>query len=380
MQVKTNGATYDAAVIGGGVLGCATALHLARGGMRVALLERAGLCAAASGVNAGTLSMHFFRRLELVPYALSAWEMWKTAPEWLGSGLEFGAPGGLVLAFNAREAGLLEAKAADLKAAGSPVEVIDVRRAREIEPGLGPGVVLASHCPLDGHANAGLSGRAFRAALMAAGVDLGEGRDVTAVDRRSGGFEIGATGGGVRARRVILAGGVWLERMAAWFGLHAPVTCRVQQMAVTERSAPLMRTILGNVNGRLSLKQVANGTVLIGGGWIGKGDPERGATEVIAASLVGNMRLARTAVPALARARVVRVWLGLRDVYPDDRPIIGPLPGIDDAYIIGCGISGFTIGPYLGKLLAQRILGHEPEMALFDPAGVVTAHPSGVSR
>ena len=218
-----------------------------------------------------------------------------------------------------------------------------------------------------------MSGRAFRAALTAAGVDLGEGLEVTALDRRSAGFEVRATGGGVRARRIILAGGVWLGRMAAWFGLHAPVSCRVQQMAVTERMAPVMRTIVGNVNGRLSVKQVAGGTVLIGGGWIGKGDPDRGATEVISASLVGNIRLARHAVPALGPARVVRTWLGLRDVYPGDRPIIGPLPGIDDAFIIGCGISGFTIGPYLGKLLAQRILGQEPEMALFDPAGVVTA-------
>ncbi len=367
------GVTHDAAVIGGGVLGCATALHLARGGMRVVLLERGGLCAQASGVNAGTLSMHHFRRLELVPYALRAWEMWKSAPEWLGSNLEFSAQGGLVLAFNPREAELLEAKAADLKAAGSPVEVVDARRAHEIEPGLGPGVVLASHCPLDGHANASLSGRAFRAALTAAGVALGEGVEVTAVDRRSTGFEVRTPGAVIRASRVILAGGVWLDRMAAWFGLHAPVSIRVQQMAVTERMAPVLRTNLGNVNGRLSLKQVAGGTVLVGGGWIGKGGPDEGSTEVISQSLIGNIRLARHAVPALGPARVARVWLGLRDVYPGDRPIIGALPGIDDAYIIGCGISGFTLGPYLGKLLAQRILGQEPEMALFDPARVVTA-------
>ena len=196
---------------------------------------------------------------------------------------------------------------------------------------------------------------------------------MTAFDRRSSGFEVSTTAGGVSARRVVLAGGVWLGHMAAWFGLHAPVSYRVQQMAVTERMAPVMRTILGNVNGRLSLKQVAGGMVLIGGGWIGKGDPDRGDTEVISASLVGNIRLARHAVPALADARVARVWLGLRDVYPDDRPIVGALPGIYDAYIIGCGISGFTLGPYLGKLLAQRILGQEPEMPLFDPAGVVTA-------
>ena len=46
---------FDVAVIGGGIMGCATALNLARGGMRTVLLERRGLCMEASGVNAGTL-------------------------------------------------------------------------------------------------------------------------------------------------------------------------------------------------------------------------------------------------------------------------------------------------------------------------------------
>ena len=66
---------FDAAVVGGGVMGCTTALFLARGGMRVALIERDALCRAASGVNAGTLTLHM-TRAALVPYAMRAWHMW----------------------------------------------------------------------------------------------------------------------------------------------------------------------------------------------------------------------------------------------------------------------------------------------------------------
>ena len=362
---------YDAAVIGGGILGCTTALHLALGGMRVALVERRRPFMEASGVNAGTLSMQNFARPEVVPYALKGWEMWRTAGDWLGADVGFAAHGGLVLAFTEAEGETLEAKVAANKAAGSPVEIVGPDRAREIEPGLSDHPVLTAHCPLDGHANPAACGLAFRGALAGAGVALLEGTAVETVER-DGGFAVLTSAGRPKARRLVLAGGVWLAEMVAWFGLHAPVTCRVQQVVVTERMGPVMRSNLGVPNGRLSVKQVDNGTVLIGGGWIGKGDPERGGHGIIPQSLLGNIRLARHAIPALGGARVVRAWLGLRDVYPDDRPLIGPLPGVKDAFMIGCGIGGFTMGPYLGLLLAEHILGREPEMPLFDPAGTVT--------
>ena len=62
---------FDAAVIGGGVMGSATALRLARGGMRVVLFERQGLCMEASGVNAGSLSS-MIKRAILIPHAMRA--------------------------------------------------------------------------------------------------------------------------------------------------------------------------------------------------------------------------------------------------------------------------------------------------------------------
>ncbi len=51
--------------------------------------------------------------------------------------------------------------------------------------------------------------------------------------------------------------------------------------------------------------------------------------------------------------------------------MIGSLPGLEEAYVIGCVHSGYTSAPYMGRLLADRILGHEPEMPLFDPARLI---------
>lgn len=149
-------APFDAAVVGAGVTGCSTALFLARGGMKVALLDRGEICREASGVNAGTLTLQM-TRAALIPYALGAHGMWLTMPRWCAGGeVVATACPGLSVAFTDGEAAMLEQRAR-------------IRRAAQaIEPGLADGVRLAGHCPVDGFASGYLTGRAFRPALLAA--------------------------------------------------------------------------------------------------------------------------------------------------------------------------------------------------------------------
>jgi glycine/D-amino acid oxidase-like deaminating enzyme len=355
----------DVAIVGAGVMGCSTALHLARAGMAVALLDRGAICREASGVNAGTLTMQM-TRAALIPYALRAHEMWLRMAEWCdGGAVDAVACPGLSVAFTEGEAAMLEERARIRRAAGAPIELVSGGRAMAIEPGLTDRVLLAGHCPVDGFASAYLTGRAFRPALLDAGVALFEGRAVRGVDQAGPGFTLDTAAGTLRARRLVLAGGVWLEEMAGWIGIRLPIKVLVNQLIVTERMPPVMRTVLGVASGLLSLKQYANGTVLIGGGWQGIGDRDRGGLAVRAENLSGNVRLAAFTIPALREARVVRAWLGLEAETADALPAIGPIPGVADAWIIGSAHSGYTSGPYLGKLLAQAVLGAEPELPLF---------------
>ena len=363
---------FDVAVLGGGVMGCTTALFLARAGMRVAVIERDALCRGASGVNAGTLTLHM-TRAALVPYAIRAWKMWMNTDTWLGHGVLATSAPGLSLAFTESEKVLLQQRAAARREYGAQIDLLDRDASLAVEPGLNPAMLQAAYCATDGFASAYLTGRAFHAALREAGVLVFEQTPVTRIERVAGMYQVYGPNDAIRidATRLVMAGGVWLEPLLAMLGIRIPVKTLVNQLIVTERMPPVMKSVLSIANGLLSMKQFANGSVLIGGGWQGIGDRERGGVETVPDNLIGNLRLAQHVIPALGKARVARIWLGLEAETADAMPMIGALPGFPDAWVIGCVHSGYTSGPYMGKLLAQAMLGEEPELPLFDPARLV---------
>jgi glycine/D-amino acid oxidase-like deaminating enzyme len=364
--------TFDAVIIGGGIMGCATALGLAAGGMRVALVERRGLGTGASGVNAGTLSLQI-KRAVLVPYALRGVELWRSTHQRLGVDVHYRRSGGITLAFTDAEAEILQARMSERREAGVPLEFISTNRARELEPELSTHIKLASWCAEDGYADSTLTGRAYRTALIRAGVTVLEGFAVTSIARRGGVYDIVTQQGALRGTRVVLAAGAWLKALGAMLGVDFPIDARVNQVSVTERLPKLISRTIGHAYGLLTLKQSHNGTMLIGGGWQGRGGPEVGPIEVIPENLVGNLRLAHRALEALSKTRIVRTWLGLEAHVPDMLPLVGAIPGRDNAFVIGCVRGGYTIGPFMGHLLAQRILGQEPDMPIFDPGRYSTS-------
>lgn len=342
-------------------MGCATALRLAEGGQRVIVLDQGDLGQGASGVNAGTLSLQI-KRVKLMPYALKGHACWEA----MGKAVGFAKTGGYTLAFNEREAALLQERQTLKAKAGAPIEFVSNNQLRNGEPNLTQQVVSASYCAQDGYANSSLTGQYYRGKLRDAGIEYRERCEVSAITRVKE-FMLATPQGAIKATRILLAAGAWLKPLAALMDVHLPVQARVNTVTVTERMPPLMSTVIGHATGLLTMKQKANGTVLIGGGWQGLGTPQDGRGQVSAETVRPNLALAQYAVPALGNARVLRSWTGFEANVPDFYPLAGALPGVEGAYVLGCVRGGYTIGPYISQLMGDYILGHEPELPLFDP-------------
>ncbi|WP_297770544.1 FAD-dependent oxidoreductase [uncultured Roseovarius sp.] len=353
---------YDIAIVGGGIMGCAAALRLSAGGMAPVVLDQGDLGQGASGVNAGTLSLQI-KRVELMPYALKGHHEW----ERMGDAVGFHKTGGYTLAFTAREAELLHERQTLKAEAGAPITFVSPQEVHKAEPNLAQKVVAASYCPEDGYANSSLTGQYYRGQLRDQGIAYRERCPVTAIEQGDG-FTLTTPNGPIRARRLLLAAGAWLNPVAALMGVDLPVQARINTVSVTERMPPLISTVIGHATGLLTMKQKPNGTVLVGGGWQGRGTPQEGRGQVSAASVMPNLALAQYALPALAKARVLRSWTGFEANVPDFYPLAGALPGVKDAFVLGCVRGGYTIGPYIGGLMGDFILGREPELPLFDPA------------
>ena len=359
-----NSPSYDLAVIGGGINGATVALYAARAGLKTVLFERDSLARGASGVNAGTLTLQM-TRVALMPYAMRSFEMWATAHEWLGHDVGVVTCDGLSLAFTEAEEALLVERATKRADAGAPIKLITATEAQRIEPGLSGKVRMASHCLMDGFANAYQTGTAYRAALHQDSVSIREYCCVNEVTPVSNGFEVESADGLVCVRQIVFAGGVWLEPMLRWLGLNLPIKTLINQLAVTERTAPVMRTVVGIASGLLSLKQYPHGSVVIGGGWQGQGSRLSNTHHVDPVSLQGNVRLASYTIPALVNTNVVRAWTGFEAETADALPAVGPVPGVDGAWVCGSIHSGYTSGPYIARCLVQAIVGEEPDMPLF---------------
>ena len=360
-------------VVGAGVAGLCSALFLAQAGREVAVLDRAEPWGDASGANAGTLSIQV-KRPEVLALTIESSRLWRRFAEAFAIDVGFVGCGGLRVATSPAEVARLRDSVPDQRARGLDVELLEGAALRDAAPWLGRDVLAAAHCPWDGFSvplSAGLG--LIRAVGRAGGRVIGE-AGVEAIEGAAGGFRVATAAGALRCRTVVLAAGAWLADVAAMLGVELPVMVDVNMLTITEPAPVIMDRVVTHAGGMLSVKQYANGTCIIGGGWQGRGGPESGAKELDYERLLHNLRFAARVVPALAALRVVRSWSGFEAVAPDALPLFGALPGRDGAFVVGGARGGYSQGPALGQLMCQLVTTGRTSLPMepFDPARFVT--------
>jgi len=352
----------DLAIVGGGIIGLASAWRARQRGIEVTLLERGRLAQGASRVAAGMLApvaeVEFGESgRRLLQLGLRSAEMWPTFAAALqeASGVEVPLlrTGTLLLARDADEAGELERQLEFRRSLGLGVRRLLPAEARELEPALAPRLRLALEAP-DDHS---LEPRAALAALARAcelaGVELREHARVASVEldadtRRVTGVRLD-DGELVAAEHVLLASGAWAQEIG---GLPSPA-----RMPVRPVKGQIMR--LRDPAGAGLLTRV----VRYEGGYVvprGDGRYVLGATveerRFEALPTVGGvyelLRDAHELLPGLGELELEELSVGFRPGTPDNAPVIGAgaLEGL--LWAGGHHRNGILLAPLTAQLIA----------------------------
>ncbi|AET93063.1 FAD dependent oxidoreductase [Burkholderia sp. YI23] len=350
----------DVIVIGGGIVGTTTAFFLSRRKRSVILLERGLTGQQASGVNFGGVRRQG-RALEQLAMSNRALETWRHAREWLGEDVEFLPSGHTRVCYHAHDAEYFHRYAADARAYGLDLDVLEGPAMFKRFPFLGRDVLAASISPLDGHANPRLAAPAFGRAAARLGARIVENTDVVRVEKEAGGFRVESAAGDVyRAEQVLICAGAWANLLSTQFGEPVPLMARGPQMAVTEPVPyvfPFSMGVYTSIKAEsVYFRQIPRGNIVLGGGPPGPANADTRRASVLPEHTVAQMAQFRRMVPAMRPLHVIRVWSGVESYLPDSEPVIGPSSKVDGLfYAFGFSGSGFQIGPGVGETLAELL-------------------------
>jgi sarcosine oxidase subunit beta len=377
---------YDVIVIGGGMLGLSTAYHLARqeapNSRRVLLLQAGDLGGGTSAACSGRAQVaegHLDPlNLRLIREGLARLE---TLEEELGTPFEWRRAGFLALipapdAVEGSAQHLMDEwteRATVLSAAGIPTEVLDRQALEEAEPYLNAeGFVGAAHA-VEGLLNPFLFCWAYARAARRHGAQLRPRTPVTAM-RVQGQRVMAVQAGGewFEADRVAIMAGAWTPQVAGLAGASVPLDHTHAEAFITEPVAlPLHNTIeMADFYERIHGRKQAVA--------VGFSPDPHGAlivTEAVTQTrelhhrssswgLAGMAAELTQLCPALAGVRALRGWAIPTAFTPDDEPIVGWLPELDNLFVAAAFLETITAVPVASGWMAGMIVGQSPPVDL----------------
>jgi D-hydroxyproline dehydrogenase subunit beta len=390
----------DVLVIGGGIIGCATAFELAVRGATVTLLEKDELAAGASGRNLGYLDTS--KDPVLAPLARRSLERYLelTDDPPFPVFLDREPLGTLAVTMDEDEIDDLDLWARSARAVNVEVEQLDADAARSLEPALSP-AVLQAFLLHEGHRVDPTAMTICLAALArAAGATIAHHRPARRLvldgERVTG---VVTDDGVVTADVVVLAAGPWSGALVRPLGVRLPIRSARGWLVHAAPERPLIRHWIQSGARRLlkgnEVPVAADepGSLQVTVADFADAGEQRDVSPMIQPAPDGSVitgtsrepslatdsfdleiprRVARAAarlVPALADAPVVATWSGVRPVSPDERPVLGWLR--DGLFVAsGHGSEGVILGAGSAQLAAEVILGETPwlDPAPFDPS------------
>ena len=365
-------------IIGGGIVGCSTAYHLAKMGCNdVVLLEKAKLTSGSTFHAAGLVGQLRTNAniTQLLGYSV---ELYKNLEQETGLATGWKMNGGLRLACNEQRWIEVKRQATTAHSFGLDMHLLSPKEAQDLWPMMDiSDLVGAAFLPTDGQANPSDITQSLASGSRKGGVLIREDVEVTGFE-----FEhdsvcgVHTSNGSIRCERVVICAGQWSQQLGLLAGVNIPLVSVQHQYLITDRMAgvPSDLPTLRDPDRLTYFKEDVGGLVM--GGYEPNPIPwaQEGIPDGFNFTLLDNnwdhfeplMEQAIARVPALADAGIKQMINGPESFTPDGNFILGEAPERKNLFV-GAGFNAFGIasGGGAGMALAEWTLKGEPPFDLW---------------
>jgi sarcosine oxidase, subunit beta len=371
---------YDVIIIGGGFLGLSTAYQLARSGVRTLLLEAGDIGSGTSGSCSGRAQVcegHLDAlNITLIREGL---KRHATLSEELGADYEWRKVGLFLLLRNQRLWDEWIERSAILTAEGIPTEVVDCKSLQNAEPHMHTGSFLGAAYSVEGMLNplkfvhayaqaAARCGATIRRNSPVIGMQV-ENHRITAVRTATETFY---------ADRVAVMAGAWESAVTRLAGVEVPLDAAHAETFITECIPPMIFNNIGVadsyeiIHGKAKAATIGihpelNGSLDIAESVVQTKELHHGVGSWGISAMAGKLV---KLYPFLEKVRVVRCWGRPTSFSPDEEPLVGWAPQLDNLYLATSLVETITTVPLLSEWMALMLQDQEPPLSLerYSPA------------
>ncbi len=366
-------------VVGGGVIGCSVAYHLAKiGWSDVVLLERRQLACGTTWHAAGLVGQ-LRPSMNMTQLARYTSELYGGLEAETGQATGYHQSGSISVAVNDERFEELKRSASMAKVFGLEVNVISQAEIKDRAPLLHTDDVIGGiHIPSDGYANAIDVTQALAKGAKKSGAQIVQNCKVTAINHEDGRISgVTTEQGSIEADYVVLCGGLWTRDLAASIGVNVPLHACEHYYLLFENVAGLQKDmpVLRDYDACTYYKYDA-GKLMVGAfepnarPWGMDGIPEDFSFDEIAGDfehMEPVLEQAMQRVPALQDAGIKTFFCGPESFTPDVRYHLGEAPEVENCFVAaGLNSIGLQSAGGIGKVLAEWIRDGRPPADLWE--------------
>src|SRR5690349_751432 len=363
--------TYDAIVIGAGVMGASLAFHLAERGLKTAILERKVSASGATGHSSGLVRMHYDLAAESQLTFVSYKNYFSSWKERVGGECGFINTGFLQIARREHE-DKLRGNVANQQSIGINTSVISAAEVKELFPDLiTEHFDYAAYEPDSGYADATLTTNSFLEAAKRNGAALVQNCEVTAINTSGGRVTgVSTTKGDFDAPIVINAAGAWAKQVADLADIDVPLETWTHDVAFLHRP-PSLGKFPAAIDDVINCYFRPEGSALIlaaGEDESMRGEPPDAEDQTPTPTFLEKLIDAMVQrIPKIEESGLHSIHVGRDGLTPDQRAIYGS-SGLVGFYL-ACGLSGtgFKTSPAAGASLVELIVDGTPKTVDITP-------------